>query len=507
MRRQARMALGVDVSPTRVCMALVRRESRRLVLVRAAKAVLPAGTIQDGRIENPPALIKVMAGLSRRCKGQHARAAVSLAGSSVRMQILELPTPLPANVGAFIQNEIKHSVTLAADRLVSDHCHLASKGGPRLLAAAADGGRVLPLVEACERAWLGLDIVEPSLLATIRGLSAKTIGGQSDRNVLLAVLRETWLDLCIFKAGRLDFIRSRDMADVWSDPEALCKRLAEEIRAIVQYYDSEAADTPAQWQMMVLQDDGAALPDDALSRLKSLGFRAEMAITTADQVGSALGVECDNPAVLAEASPSAVGLALRLLGEEDGTPQVNLLPPQITQRRVVRRQALITAVCAAVVLLVTALVVMGLIVRTERLRGNIIDKQKAHSLKETVALVTEQNYLDARIQQITKARERLDVVCKTQCQIDWPGLLADVRSATPSSVFITRLIGRQSEKSDLVIDGFSFNYGAVNLFTSRLNQSRHMSSATVVKSSQEEAEGRMYFVYQIRCTLEAKTGS
>ena len=503
MRVRAKMALGVEVSSTQVCMALVRRDRRRLVLVRAARAALPPEMIQDSRVTDPAALAKVLVDLKGRCKGRPDVAGVSLSGSSVRLQILELPNPLPANVSAFVQNEVKQSMSLVAGQIVSDHCGVASNGPRRLLAAAADGGRVLAVVEACERARLGVDIVEPSLLATIRGLYAKKIGGTSGCSVLLASLRENALEICVFKGGHLDFVRALDLADVWTDAEALGKRLSQEIRAVVQYYDVEVADTCEAWQIAVLVEDGVALPDKAASKLKPRGSRAEVDIVTAEQAALALGVECDDPAVLAGASPAAVGLALRLVGQEDGTPGVNLLPAQVSQKRVVRRHALIAAACTAGVLVVMALAGIGLRFKIESVWSSLgREREKvADSFAEVVSLVAQQRQMDAQIERVSKEHGQLGKILQSQHQVDWPGVLGDIRDVRPQSLHVTRLTSRESEKPELLIDGFSFNYGAVSLFTNKLNQSGHITSATVVKSGQESANGRTYFVYQIRCTL------
>jgi Tfp pilus assembly protein PilN len=229
-------------------------------------------------------------------------------------------------------------------------------------------------------------------------------------------------------------------------------------------------------------------------------------ILTPDRVGSALGVECADAGILAEASPVAVGLPLRLLAVEDGTPQVNLLPPEIKQKRAVRRHVLIAAVCAASLLVVMALWVMGLRLKIENRCENLVGQKATEGFEETVALVTQHHQVDARIEQVSQGQGRLEEVLKTQRQIDWPGLLVDVRDVTPKSLWLTRLISGASEPPEMLIDGWSVSYRDISLFVNKLNRSPYITSATVVKSGREELEGRMYFVYQIRCALDAKVG-
>jgi len=509
MRERIRMALGVDVGQTEVCTALVRRDRRQLVLVHAAQAPLPDGVIQDGRIQNPVALAKVLAGLKgpRLCwVPGGGRTAVSLSGSSARMQILELPDPIPPNIGAFVQGEIRQSVALGGAQIVSDYCTLTSQESRRLLAAVADGGHTLSLVQACERTWAAVDVVEPSFLSVIRALYAKAIR-PSAGHVLVVILRGRRMDLAAFKGGHLDYIRSQDMADTWSDPEALCTRLAREIHAVFQYYEMEVAPVSEASRILVLTEDGIALPTKAPSRLSPRGSQGQAEILTSEQVGASLGVECRDPALLAKASPTAVGLAVRLLVAEGATPRVNLLPTAIVQRRVARKYTLIAAAVAAAALVVMAMAAMGLTLRTEGLRRDLLQKREAGHFDEMVNLLTQHRNTKARIDDLSAGNRRIEEVLKAQRKIDWPGLLDDIRSGTPAGVYITRLTSAESERPELVIEGFSFQSGTLHLFTNRLNESERVASATLVKSDQEALQGKPYFVYLIRCLMESKEGT
>ncbi len=506
MKYQAKTALGVDLSQTQVCAALVRRDRRRIVVVRTAKVALPAGLVQDGRITDPAALMRVLAELKGRCKGHPEMVGVSLSGPCARIQILELPNPLPANIGVYIQNEIKQLIPLAADQIVSDHCSVASKTARRVLAAVADNSHVLSLVEACERVWGRVETVEPAILAAIRALHAKKIAGRSDRNVLLASFSAASLELCVFQGGHLDFTRTRDLTEVQSDPEALAQRLAKEILAVVQYYSVEVVETPGQWQIMILGEE--ALP--ILDRIReSLGLQqttATVDVLTAEHMADDLVAEAAAPAILAETSATAVGLAVRLLGHDEDVPPLNLLPFQIVQKRVAVRHGLIAAVCGAVVLLVMGLCAMGLKAKTASLAGTLDNQKATHGLSETMTLMTEQRLLQTRIDQLSKGRSRLEEALRTERQVDWPGLLDDLRILRPQGLRVTRLSCVNGEKLEMLVDGWSMNYGAINQFTKKLDQSNHVASASVVKSGQQDVNGRPYFIYQVRCTLQVKVG-
>jgi hypothetical protein len=506
MKYQAKTALGVDLSQTQVCAALVRRDRRRIVVAGTAKVAVPAGLIQDGRITDPVALMRVLADLKSRCKGRPEMVAVSLSGPCARIQILELPNPLPANIGVHIQNEIKQLIPLAADQIVSDHCSLASKTARRVLAAVADNSHVLSLVEACERVWGRVETVEPAILAAIRALHAKKIAGRSDRNVLLASITAGSLELCVFQGGHLDFSRTRDLGEVQSDPAALAERLAEEILAVVQYYSVEVVETPGQWEIMVLGDEALPIVDRIRERLGLQPPTATVEVLTLQHVAADLVAEVADPAILAQTSATAVGLAVRLLGRDEDVPPLNLLPFQIVQRRIAVRHGLIAAVCGAVVLLVMGLGALGLKARTASLAGALDNRKATHGLSETMALMVEHRKLQTQIDQLSKGHTRLEEALRTERQVDWPGLLDDVRNLRPQGLRVTRLSCVSGERLEMLIDGWSLNYGAINQFTKKLDQSTHIASATVVKSGQQDVNGRPYFIYQVRCTLQVKVG-
>jgi len=316
MSERPRISLGVDIGPTEVRTALVRRDRGQLVLVHAARAPLPEGVVQDGRVRKQPALTKVLAGL-RDVQGgwlHHTglRTGVSVWGSCARMQILDLPDPLPGNIGGFVRGEIGQSVALGAAGVVSDYCALESTGGRRVFAAAADRRHAVSLVEACPGTCGRVDVVEPRFLSALRALHAKRIKPSSGR-CMVVLLAGKRMDLGVFKGGHLEYTRSQDLADAWSDGEAVCERLAREIDAVVQFCEMESAPDSQGWRVLVLPEDGVRMQAEASSRLRPKGSLSEVEVLPPGQVGPALGVECPDPALWAQASPAAVGLAMRLL--------------------------------------------------------------------------------------------------------------------------------------------------------------------------------------------------
>lgn len=509
MSERVRIALGVDIGPREVCAALVRRDRRQLVLIHAARAPLPEGVIQDGRVRRPLALAKVLAGLKDRRWGllkAGPSTGVSVSGASARLQILELPDPLPGNIGGFVRGEIGQSVTLGAAGVVSDYCALESAGGRRLLAAVADGRHVLSLVEACQGSLGVVHVVEPRLLSALRALQAKGIKPSSG-HCMVVLLTEKRMDLGVFRAGCLEYIRSQDLSDAGPDPEALGKRLAREIDALVRYREMESAPASQGWRILVLPEDGVVLQADASGRLSPRGSNAEVEILTPVQIGPALGVECPDPALWAKASPSAVGLAMRLLEAEAFAPGVNLLPPEVTQRRTARRASLIAALVAAAALAVMAGLATGLAVRTEGLRRDLAQKREVGRIDAMVDLVVRHRDTKARIDALSAGLGRIEEILQTQRRIDWTGVLDDVRNGTPEGVYVTRLASTESGRPELVVDGFSFQSGAPYGFAQRLHASGRIAAATLVKSGQETAGDRPYFVYRIRCVMRCQEGT
>ena len=172
-----RIALGIDISESRISMALLKRTRNGAKVLKAGFAPVPEGAINDGNIENYEELARAIKDLKSQLKIHERRAAISLPVESTITQILDAPKGAPINIGQYVQKELKSYIVLSGIEIAFDYCGIqsSSKSGERILAVAADQQRLASIFRTCTRTHLNVEVIEPSILAYIRALYSEKI--------------------------------------------------------------------------------------------------------------------------------------------------------------------------------------------------------------------------------------------------------------------------------------------------------------------------------------------
>jgi type IV pilus assembly protein PilM len=536
-KRGAKTALGIDISETRINLALLKKSADGIELLKTASGSMPDGVVKDGNIEDPTALAKAIMQLKNQNKIRSGQAAISLLARPMLMQIMDMPKQVPNNIGQFVQNEVKHYVILPGRKIALDYCGIGSEsqtGKKRLFVVATDGENVAEVARACNRAGLNIDVIEPALLAYARAFHAKRIADKFDTNVLLAILQNGVLTLCVFRNDIVDFVRTKNLdsairtadkcrqtsiakekaqrapasaeASQVSGPDKVCDWLEEEINAVIQFYNIEVPGSSQKWEVTVVAD-GVQLPGGAgeslnakvklwteLSRspAANLHFASSEDAYQDTPVGKAQDVGSDKP------SAAAIGLAMRLLGIDDINLRVNLLPPEVAEVKIVKRDALIIANIAAVVLFFMILTVGGLILTVGKVNKNVIHTKQTKLSHSSLALLQEQQLVDEQIGILTGRLGRINGVLSSHRDIEWVGILNYIRRVTPKTVQITNLSSVDNNR--MYLSGSGLSREAVYLFVNMLNKSQHLASASLIETGKNSDRDKL-ISYAIDCYL------
>jgi len=501
----SKTALGIDISNGRISLALLRQKGDGIELLKSASSPVPDGAIKDGNVEDPVILAQAIKAFRNRNKIRGLnRAGVSLLTSPSILQILDIPKGAPANIGQLVQNEVKSCVALSGKEIASDFCRIKSGQGQgkHLLAVATDSQKVAQLTEACNRGGLNAEVFEPPLLAYARALYAKKIEGKFDCDVLIAVLRDGVLSLCVFRKQTLDFIGTRNISEEKTEPNELCRWLAEEINAIIRFYDTESADSSGKWEVTVVSES-MLLPDDAEQSLKDKITSASLQVRTDETACQDTLVAQDSG--LEKPSVVAIGLAMRLLNKNGDSLRINLIPPESADVKSFKKHLLITANIIAAILLLMILAACGLSLMANRVNKSIVNKKKTQLSQETHNLLVEQKLLEKQIRQLSDRPTRLNSILSSRYALDWAHILEDVRNRTPKTVRITNLYS--NENTRMYMQGEALSYEVVHLFVKMLNDSDYISSASLAESEKGEKAGGLVS-YTINCSLirEKKDG-
>ena len=500
MTRGTKTALGIDISDSRISLALLKRAKDGLELLKTASAPVPDGTIKDGNIEDAEMLSKAIKELKIRNKMRESQAAVSLFVSPVLMQILSIPKQGTTNIRQFVKNEVKHYVALSGKEIALDFCRIGSAGRlpGRLFVVAADNQPVAHLAKACNQARLSVGAIEPPMLACTRAFHAKKIAGRFDCNVLMAILQDSALTLCVFRKESVDFVRTKNITEEKAQPDELCHWLAEQINTIIQFYDVEVPDNPGKWEVTVVDDDCRQLPEGAQESLMAKIAADHLQVVTRETAYLDTPV-AQSPNIADEKpSPVAIGLAMKLLDTNGTNLRINLLPVEAAEVKAARKDALITANIIAAAILVMILAVGALALMTKKVNKNIIHKKQTLPLHSMHTLLRDSELIDRQIKQLSDAPDQLTGLLSSRRDMDWVRLLGDLSSGTPKTVRITNLFSKDNSK--IRLEGLAMSYEAVRLFVDMLDKSDYIYSASLI-DAEKDNEGDGLVRYVINCSL------
>jgi Tfp pilus assembly protein PilN len=499
MRLATKTALGVDISESFITLALLKQSSKGIELLKASSAPVPDGAIKDGSIEEPELLAEAIKELKSRNRIRERKAAISLSAGSTIAHILEAPKGAPSNIRKFVQNELKSYVALSGREIAFDFCGINSGqgSGNHLLAVAADSEELALLTRTCRRAHLDVEAVEPQMLGYIRALFAEKIKGRFDSDVLISILHGGTLTLCIFRKQALDFVRIEDISRDETEPEELCRWLAGEINAIIQFYDIEVEDSIGKWEITVVAD-GVQLPKDAETSLKAKVENADLEVRTSENTYRDIIIDQNN--YEGQSSALAVGLAMGLLDASQVGLRINLVPPESAEVRAVKKQLVLTT---AVIVLAIPLLMMaagaGFARLADKIKKSTIDMEQTKLLEDTHTTFAELEFLNQQIDLISNRPEELTKILNSRPDLDWAKILGDVRVRTPEAVRITELSA--GNKDNIILKGLALSYEAARLFEKMLNDSDYFDSASLY-DTRKGGEADVFVLYEIDCLLK-----
>ena len=515
MSVRTKTALGIDIGRRRLSVALVEKGAQGFRVLAAASGDLPMPVPELHQPAPGKVLSRLLAQLGRCSHLRGAKAAVALTPDSVVIQLLDLPRRMPANLGEFVRSELQQYVALSGKAVVSDFCGIGSGVQKRLLAVAADGEEIQETIRAYRRTAAGIDAVEPSALAYARAFVARekgllagdhspAIGRTSSVNhdILIAVLGPHTLTTTVFRKGTLDFVRVRQIPGDAHTPRLLCVWLAEELKAVVRYYDTQVSSPGRECRVCLAVHDGVHRANDLAPLLVAeAGTKALTVVDVCESLTASGPAAGESPSE--EASMVAVGAALTLFGAEGDDLRINLLPKAVAEAKSLARHALLMA-NVGVILFLGVFTTGQLLTRTTHaMDRRIEDARQAGEIYATPALMAKEKFLDQEIARLRQHVEPLRRIMKGRQATDWPGLLGAVRQATPESVSVTQL--QCSDGRMVSLQGLTPSCPAAEAFVRNLEGQRPFASVSLVLVQKRQNQDNR-LEYRIDCLLTTKGG-
>jgi len=498
MKRGTKTALGIDVGDRTISVALVEKTDQGIRIVAGATEDLP-GEQDKGRTRTPGRILsRVLRKLGRRAMTRGIQTAVATPARSAILRLLDLPKQMPANIGEFVEGELKQYVAMSGRQMSSDFCGvgIGSSSRKRLLTVVADATEVSETLGICRASGTWIAAVEPSVLACVRALLLADKGMRRGSS-LIAMLTRTNLVLCLFTNGILDFVRHRETPAGMDTPELLRAWLCEELNAVLRYSRTDARGEPSPWQAKLVIRE-TAFTKEQLANLPALepAVKTLQVLDCQDLPEGLPGISKKPPT----ASLPAVGAALRLLDMEGDELRIDLTPEEVVQSRRSSRRGLIAANAAAVGLLAVFLFV-ELLTRASIAMGRRIEQNRIAGRLDTMpAMIAEDRFIDAEIDRMTRQLAGLEAV-RSRRQTDWPAMLRSIGRAAPEGVCLTQIDCRDSET--LRLKGVALSHGHARGFVQRLDNGTPFASVQLARLQRMQATSDAV-EYEINCVLKSK---
>ncbi len=497
MKSRTNRALGIDIGERRISVAVVERSAGGFRTIAAASGDLPAGGSKRPS-ECAKALSHVLRGLGR-CAGRRGRrAAVALSVNPTVMRLLDLPKDMPANLGEFVGQELRQYVALSGKDILSDYCGVGGTGGTqnRVLAVAVDAAQVHETVKACGISGAVVEFAEPAVLAYARALLGYEGQARYKQDMMVAVLGYHSLVVCLFSRGVLDFVRARDVPPGAGSADSLCKWLSDELRAVMQYCDTQRPRGNADRQVRLVVHEAPYPPQELQRRLAVAAETDSVRVVgpcdcLADR--TVAGETASSPAPAA----AAFGVAVRLL-EAEADLRIDLLPAEVTQARRSRRRVLIAANVAALVFLGMLLMIQYLARATGAKHQELDQTRLFQQLYTMPALIAQEKYLDREISRVEQELRRLQVV-RDRYAVDWPDVLETAQQGAPAEVSITHLMC--SDGRSLSVKGLAPSSEAAQQFVRSLEGGGAFAAVSLARLERQQDRGGP-LEYRIDCVLK-----
>jgi Tfp pilus assembly protein PilN len=504
MRRRGKTALGIDVSEQGIRLALLRRESRQLILVKTAAGLVPQKALCEAEVCDAAALGSAIRCLVHRNKMQADEAAVGLFSRTMLMQVMDMPKAMPENLTMYVERELKSCIRARSGEICMDYCGIEGRerlGDKRIFAAAADNSSVAALAQSVSRAGVNLKRIEPVMAAYVRALYEKRIARRPRCNVMLVVVREGWFTACVWVNEKLDFVRSRPL-EAKSGEDSVSTRLAEQMRSIAKYYQVDVPGTAGRWEVTVVHDGHGKI--EGLSGQQGWeGVDINVEVLSDEQAFADSPIERASGCDGGNASTAAAGLAMGLLSDSRSKVEVNLLPDEVVEKKLARRDVLVAANAAAAILLVLTVAVGAWMLRVEHVKGAIGGLVRESHETKAAELVRSHGKIDIQLEQVSVKVRRLEAIAARHSDVDWKVLLEDLGAAAGRNICVTSAASSQGDK--LRLRGLALSSEAVNEFVNALEKSRYIEVALLHETQRYEGRDDV-LSYEIECVLDGKEG-
>jgi Tfp pilus assembly protein PilN len=140
-----------------------------------------------------------------------------------------------------------------------------------------------------------------------------------------------------------------------------------------------------------------------------------------------------------------------------------------------------------------------LILMIGKVNKNVIHTKQTEMSQDTLALLREQQSVDRQISVLSGRIECVNGILNSRRDLEWAGVLNDIRRVTPKTVCITSFSGMDSARM-IYLKGLALSHEAIYLFVNMLNKSQRLESAVLI-GTEKNNDSDGLISYAINCYL------
>ena len=302
--------------------------------------------------------------------------------------------------------------------------------------------------------------------------------------------------MCVLRDQTLDFVRTKWIKNDTLEPKEYLEWLAEEISAVIQFYELNVHNKCDKWEVTLLTNIRDGSLNGEIESLENRLKPAELEVKTPDD--AYLDTPIANAGHDDKPSAVAVGLAMKLLDVPGSGLNINLSPPEVAQAKSKERQVLVNASIAAVIFFLMVLSIGFFNKRVNRVDADIRQKTPTQVSSNTRALLNERTLLQRQTTDISGKLNSLKTTLNTGSFVKWDQILNEIKLVIPKIVRVTKLFCK--DNSQMLIEGEAASYEAVRLFVDMLKNCEHIRSASLITTGKDSGSD-ILLSYSISCSL------
>jgi len=205
----ARSSIGLDVGTKAVSFAEVRYGGGKPTVTRFGRALLPAGAVEHGEVQDPTAVASAISGLWKELGLRSRSVHVGVANRHCVVRVVELPVMSGDDLESAIRFQAQEHIPIPLDEAVMDFEVLEEFDGPdgqklqRVLVVAAERATIDPLLQALSAAHLEPQTLELNAYPLVRCFNGYTSAGAH----AIVDVGGGITNVVVHQAGRIRFTR------------------------------------------------------------------------------------------------------------------------------------------------------------------------------------------------------------------------------------------------------------------------------------------------------------